>query len=193
MNAVCAEKPHDLSREIRTMNPLTFTAFLFLGITGLFISVPRVSIAASYTVNVSVSSSAVNPAALQQDVLSALTTGPFLGAATKSIFANTYDVKLFGKNPSYQGPSVSTTLITLDTIASKLVAISMATNEFLYAQGMVYERNNDAALLGDFMTQCSTANAHDFALCNAILGYADDYIMHQTSGVAVVPYPLVGF
>lgn len=167
---------------------------LFLALSVRFLFLPSVSIAATYTVNVSLSTSAVNPASLLADVLSSLTTGQYLGSyIAHPYLPNAYSLSVKGRNPNYQPPSVSTSLIALDAITTKLVAISTATNELMYGEGMMYERRNNAGVLGYFMTKCSTETAHDFTLCNTILGFADDFILNQTSGMPVVPYPLVGF
>jgi len=164
--------------------------------------------AASYTVNVSLSSSTINPLSVQKDLLATLTTGYFLGTATPSIFfANTYSVNLFGRNPAFQAPSVSTTLITLDTITNKLTTISTYTYIVGYAQGMLYERNHDAGTLGYFMGLCDNATNYNVipstvppigvvwssSTCNQVLGFMDDWIVTQTSGLAVIPNPPVGF
>lgn len=171
-----------------------------------FLAAPTAK-AATYTLNVSLATSTVNPSALQQDILSNMTTGQYLGKATASaFFANTYSVTVTGKNLTYTGPSVSTTLITLDTIANKLTAISTYTHLTGYAQGMMYERVSDASALGYFMGLC--ANATNYVIipstiplpftwskdtCNQVLGFMDNWIVTQTSGIAVIPNPPPGF
>lgn len=168
-------------------------------LTVLCFSAAPIAKAATYTLNVSLATSTVNPSSLQQSILSDLTTGPYLGSSKVSpFFANTYSVTVNGKNPNYQAPSVSTTLINLDTISDKLTVISTYTHLTGYAQGMMYERNNDAESLGYFMGLC--ANATNFNLvkidsttCNGVLGFMDNWIVTQTSGLAVVPNPPPGF
>lgn len=165
---------------------------------------PNVSNAATYTANVSLSSSAVSPVSLLADVLSSLTTGQYLGTSVASpFFPNTYSVTLKGRNPNYQPPIVpppivSTSLITLDTITNKLTSISTYTYIVGYAQGMLYERVHDAGVLGFHMGLCTSATTFnlvtiDSTTCNAVLGYVDQWIMSQSSGIAVVPNPPVGF
>jgi hypothetical protein len=97
---------------------------------------------------------------------------------------NTYQVKLFGLNPNYNPPP---------TVAQ----IEQNTVQFEYASGMIYERSGDAGALGYFMSLCD--NATNFALvtidsttCQGVLGFMDQWIVTQTSGVAVLPDPLVG-
>lgn len=97
---------------------------------------------------------------------------------------NTYSIKLFGLNPNYTPTDLNANLVTqLQT--------------FPYASGMVYERSNDAGLLGAFMSLCGNATNFnlvkiDSTTCQGVLGYVDNFIISQTSGIAVVPSPLVG-
>lgn len=112
-----------------------------------------------------------------------------------TLVPNTYQIKLFGLNPNYITPPA---VVTLDQVTGKLVAISTNTAELLYGQGMTYERNNDAGAIGYFMSLCD--NATNFTLttidpltCKNVLGFMDNWIMIQSSGIAVVPNPLVGF
>lgn len=181
--------------------------FMCLGITGLCFLLASTGMGASYTVNVSLSTSTVNPLALQQSILSDLTTGSYLGKAVASpFFANTYSVTVTGKNPMYTGPSVSTTLINLDMIANKLVAISTQTLPYLYGSGMLYERSKNAGTFGYFMSLCNdatnymifpTTGSETFtwspSTCNQVLGFMDNWIVTQTSGIAVIPNPPLGF
>lgn len=175
------------------------TAFTFVGLVSLFLLLSSTSHALTYTVNIFISSSTVNPAALQKDLLSTLTTGQYLGSSVSSpFFPNTYSVTVTGRNPIYQGPQVSSPLITLDSITNKLITISTYTHLTGYAQGMLYERDSNASNIGGFMALCG--NATNFGLvkvdsttCNDVLGFMDNWIIHQTSGIAVIPNPPPGF
>lgn len=150
--------------------------------------------AATYTLNVSLSTSAVFPAQLQSEILGSLTTGQYIGTSVASpYFPNTFSVTVKSKNPAYQAPSVSTTLINLDTIANKLVDASSYSYHAAFANGMYYERGNDLAALGYIKTTYCVPGllfkgvAIDSVTCNNMLGFANDWIVSQTSGIAVVP------
>lgn len=144
--------------------------------------------AVNYTANV------YAPSQQLQKQFIADTTTQYQATVATSPFANTFTITLSARYPSFQGPvQVSTSLVTLDSIVNKLTTISTYTYVTGFANGMEYERYNNAALLGHFMMLCSTANAHDFTICNTILGFSSDYILNQTSGIVVVPNPPLGF
>lgn len=124
----------------------------------------QASHAATFTVSVSVSSSVANPASLQQSLLSNLTTGFYLGTVTPGILANTYNVKLTGKNPAFQPAGPSASLITLDSIVDKAIKMSTDTYVYGFANGMVYERNDDLRIISNFGATCSTSSIRD-AIC----------------------------
>lgn len=113
---------------------------------------------------------------------------------TNPLASNTYQIKLFGLNPNYV---TAPGLITLDTLANKLTAISSQTVVTGFASGMLYERNNDAGMIGYYMGLCD--NATNFSLvtidsttCQGVLGFMSNWIVFQTSGIAVVPNPPPG-
>lgn len=100
------------------------------------------------------------------------------------IVSNTYTIKLLGLNPNYVLPYISADML-------------MKLQVFPYAAAMGYERNNDASILGAFMSLCGNATNFnmvtiDSTTCQGVLGFMDNFIITQTSGVAVVPNPLVG-
>lgn len=114
--------------------------------------------AASYTLNISLSTSTANPSTFQQDLLTDLTVGRYLGISKASpFFANTYSVTVNGKNPNYQGPLVSTTLITLDSITQRLTDISSDTYAYGMANGMDYQKKIMLDGIGTFLQACSSA------------------------------------
>lgn len=121
--------------------------------------------AATFTVSVSLSTSIASPASFQQDLLSNLTTGFYLGTVTPGILSNTYNVKVTGKNPSFQpvvGPSAA--LITLDSIIEKGIKISTDSYVYGFANGMSYERADDLRIISGFGATCSTGSIRD-AIC----------------------------
>lgn len=154
---------------------------------------------ASYTLNVSLSTSAANPSALQQALLSDLTTGPYLGIAKPSpFFANTYSVTLNGKNPNYLSPSGSTANLTMDGLLRRLE--STTTDYFLYGYltGMQNERQNDLYIMGGYGLNCSTPTAFvrqstttawNVAQCMDAINtvYRAIYQQYQSTPVVVVP------
>lgn len=100
------------------------------------------------------------PATLQDDFI-ANATSQYVGVLTKSAFqTNTYTLTVSSKNPAYLPPSpvaVSTPLITLDSITSKLINISTDSYVYGYVDGMFRERVTDIEILGDFGVHCSSA------------------------------------
>jgi hypothetical protein len=152
-----------------------------------------------------VTNSTGTPESVGKALIAQTTTQFNATVVANPLAANTYTGKLFGLNPNYVPPGVSTTILTLDNVANKLISISTNTVEILYGEGMLYERNNEAGLLGYFMGLCANATNYviapstvtpanwDKETCNQVLGYVDNYIVFQTSGVAVVPNPIVGF
>lgn len=173
---------------------VTTKGSLFLAMITLFTFLPSIGGSATYTINVSLSTSAINPTALQQDILSNLTTGQYLGTATPSpFFANTYSVSVKGKNPTYTGPSVSTTLLNLDTIADKLTKISTDTFVYGYVNGMAYERKHDIGLIGDYFVHCDSAPYFNESsatwsnsTCFTALGSASNAIYQQNFSTPTV-------
>lgn len=154
-----------------------FTGSLCVVMLGLLAFLPIPVTAVSYTVNVSMSTSAVSPSTLQQDILNTLTVGQYLGTAVKNpLYTDpTYSVKVKGKNPAYQGPAVSSALITLDTISSKLVAISSDNFTNTFGEGMYYERQHDLDMITGILETC----ANDDNACRDVVGEIYDAISEQ--------------
>lgn len=175
---------------------VTTKGSLFLAMITLFTFLPSIGGSATYTINVSLSTSAINPTALQQDIFGNLTTGYYLGTIVADRYqANTYRATISGKNPSFQAPSVSTTLLNLDTIADKLTKISTDTFVYGYVAGMAYERKHDIGLVGDYFVHCDSAPYFDASsiewsssTCNTALGRASNSVYQQNfSSPTVVP------
>lgn len=175
---------------------LRFIAFTF-GIIGLLTCLVPVSNA--YTVIIL---STGVPESVEQTLLTQTTTQFNASVIVNPLVNNTYQVKLFGLNPNYQ-PITPTPLITLDQITQNLTAISTYTYVQGFASGMVYERNNDSGMLGNFMGLCDNATNFfevgqstfpiDSSTCQQVLGFMDNWIITQSSGLAVVPNPPPGF
>lgn len=138
---------------------------------------------------------------IEKELLAQATTQFNASLVVNPLASNTYTLKLFGRNPNYTAPPA---VVTLDQVTAKLVAISSNTSELLYAEGMVYERKNDAGMIGAFMNLCGNATNYavtpggipatwDPATCHQVLGFMDNWIMIQSSGIAVTPDPLEGF
>lgn len=144
-----------------TGGTMTLKRFTFAGIVAMSFLLPSFTMSATYTLNVSLSTSAVNPSSLQQELLATLTTGQYLGRATPSpFFANTYSLTINGKNPLYQpgAVSVSTTIATMDGLLKRLEATT--TDYFLYGyqSGVAYERDTDLQIIGGYGVRCSTSS-----------------------------------
>lgn len=136
-------------------NMRLFKGFIFAGLLMSMWLQGDVTEAATFTVNLSVSSSA--PTGLQTDILSTLTTGQYLGTAKPSaFFANTYTVTIDKRNPAYTGPTASTTLLTMDSLLTRLERTTTDYFVYGYRSGMSYERVNDLGILGGYGVNCST-------------------------------------
>lgn len=138
------------------------------------------------------------PPTVEKALLAQTTTQFNASLIVNPLAANTYQVKLFGFNPAYQPPPPAPALINLDTLTTKLTAISTYTYVLGFASGMLYERNSDAAILGFYMNLCSSATTFnlvkiDSTTCQGVLGFMDNWIIRQSSGLAVVPNPPPGF
>ncbi len=117
--------------------------------------------------------------------LIAQTTTQFNSILTiNPLASNTYTIKLLGLNPNY---------VPLNLGADAVMQLQV----FPYAAGMYYERSNISSLFGNFMSLCDDPGTFqmvtmDSTTCQGVLGFMDNFIITQTSGVAVVPNPLVG-
>lgn len=111
--------------------------------------------------------------------------------AASPFFKNTYTLNLTSKNELVSPPAIPI-LITLDTLADKLVSISTNSGVDFWAFGMDYERHNDAVIAGNLLSHCSDPKyfnvvAIDSTTCNIVAGSISNWIVQQTSGVVVVP------
>lgn len=166
-----------------------FIGFIFAGMSILLVSLCSITQAETYTANISVSSSTVI-----KDFL-ANTTNQYLSTIQPStFFKNTWTINITGKNLGYQAPSVSTTLINLDSIANKLIAISTDSFVNTYALGMMYERQTDVTSIEGMKKWCgytflipeATVNI-DSMTCVAVMDHMKNFIESQSSGAYVVP------
>lgn len=129
-------------------------AITTMALAGGFLLGPRASEAATYTVNVYTSTSAVEPAKLQKDFI-ASTTNQYL-STLKAGFFNAYTLTIRAKNPAYTPPVVSTTIVTLDRLVDKMILASTWTYIYGAANGMDYQRAVDMNRISNYLINCSS-------------------------------------
>ena len=144
------------------------------------------------------------PVSVGQTLLSQISNQFNASVMANPLAANTYQIRLFDLNPNYV---TSPAVVTLNDLANKLTAISTYTYVTGFASGELYERFNNAGSIGYFMGLCNNATnfyvmpgdsmtwttSIDSTTCNNVLGFMDNWIINQTSGIAVVPNPPPGF
>lgn len=114
----------------------------------------------------------------------ASTTNQYLGTITSNPFAsNTYTLKLFGPNPSYNPPP--TTLEQALSLGSTVYAYG-------FAAGQNYDQKVQVNLVNSFSLNCSTPMANvpswDPATCQAITGaIINDLYQESLSTPTVIP------
>lgn len=124
---------------------------------------------------------------VEQSLLQATSDQFLIDVKTNPFFPNTYNVTLHGLNPSFNPSPTSADLMKI-------------LPQYPFAAGMIYERDNDAGMVGYTMSLCDNATnfmpnppqTWDPATCVQALGYIDNAIVFQSSGEAVLPDPLPG-
>lgn len=112
--------------------------------------------AATYAVNIQISTAAINPVELQTGLINGLTNQYLSSLTASTAFPGTYTLKVFGPNLAYQPPTVSTTVATLDSITKQLTKISTWTYVYGWADGEDYQRQIDMGIISDYILNCST-------------------------------------
>lgn len=124
------------------------------------------------------------PESAEQALLQATSAQFTVDTFVNPFFPNTYALTLHGLNPSYNPPLTNAQLIQL-------------LPQYPFGAGMMYERTTDAGHLGSYMGLCNSATSFnlisiDSTTCQGVLGFMDNFLVTQTSGVAVIPNPLPG-
>lgn len=143
--------------------------------------------AATYTVN-----TYLNSDELSKDLIAA-TTNQYVATVKPGLLPNMFSITVTGKNPSYQPPSVSTSIITLDAITRQLTTISTWTYVYGWADGREYTRDEFLNQVGRFAINCSSASyfgvsttTWNQAVCTQTVFALYDYLNYEVK-IPTVP------
>lgn len=145
-------------RNLRLYHRATKVAFACAAIAcmAVLFSTSPAGGATAYTVNVQLSTATANPQQFQANLIAALTNQYQSTVAVNPSFPGAYTLKVYGVNPAYQPPQISTTVATLDSIAKTLVEISTWTYVYGWVDGEDYARDVDIGRVSTYAIWCST-------------------------------------
>lgn len=102
-------------------------------------------------------------ATTQQDFIAGLEDRYVLSVSTPMFFPNDRKVIVLGvKDYTPPPPPIPPEIITLNTIAEKLVEISSDTYVYGFAAGMEYERKLNLDLVGSYVVNCSSPSFFNY-------------------------------
>lgn len=161
-------------------DPKSIRKFIVFFFIGVFIAAVSCLLLAGMLSNVHaytvVTTSTGAPAGLEDSFIAQTTTQFNASLYVNPLFAGTYQIQLFGVNPSYNPP------LTNVDLENMIVTISSWSYPYGWADGMRYERGTDLQYMSNFLTDCvndstSTFNMNiDTTTCVAAISAVQNFI-----------------
>ena len=159
---------------------------LIMALIGGFLFTTDVNADSGYNI---VQMSTAAPTGTEDAFLAALEAQFIAGVTANPLASNTYSIKLYGPNPTYQAPAPPPT--TLEQ------ALSLGATVYVYgfADGQAYERKHDLDTVGHYDFNCSSPTFFglvtiDTTTCFTIMGQlANDIYTQNFSTPTVIPPP----